>query len=192
MEFNIDLKRKPSSLLTPTCFVGAVVEIPLEQFQQLINDPLGNRDYIREHSSAMWQDGDQYHCLLVLSEDTLDGVLIEAEGYDHVQYGAYVSGAWLVLKAELEQVADRIIYVGTEETTDGRWLFYNNRIDIEMGLTVSETNGIGNMLLEKLKQRPEVDDATLTDWHIQVSYHPQYCKKLASASAQNENPELHM
>ena len=48
-----------------------------------------------------------------------------------------------------------------------------------MGLVIEDGNGFDTMLLEKLEQRPEAADVTLTDECFDVCYYLDYCKNLA-------------
>ena len=48
-----------------------------------------------------------------------------------------------------------------------------------MGLVIEDGNGFDTMLLEKLEQRPEAADVTLTDECFDVCYYLDCCKNLA-------------
>lgn len=45
-----------------------------------------------------------------------------------------------------------------------------------MGLVIEDGNGFDTMLLEKLEQRPEAADVTLTDECFDVCYYLDCCK----------------
>lgn len=61
----------------------------------------------------------------------------------------------------------------------GSWCYYFSELYEQMGLVIEDGNGFDTMLLEKLEQRPEAADVTLTDECFDVCYYLDYCKNLA-------------
>lgn len=59
------------------------------------------------------------------------------------------------------------------------WCYYFSELYEQMGLVIEDGNGFDTMLLEKLEQRPEAADVTLTDECFDVCYYLDYCKNLA-------------
>lgn len=68
---------------------------------------------------------------------------------------------------------------GAENTNEGSWCYYFSELYEQMGLVIEDGNGFDTMLLEKLEQRPEAADVTLTDECFDVCYYLDYCKNLA-------------
>ncbi len=79
----------------------------------------------------------------------------------------------------LEQAVEKIIREGAENTNEGSWCYYFSELYEQMGLVIEDGNGFDTMLLEKLEQRPEAADVTLTDECFDVCYYLDYCKNLA-------------
>lgn len=79
----------------------------------------------------------------------------------------------------LEQAVEKIIREGVENTNEGSWCYYFSELYEQMGLVIEDGNGFDTMLLEKLEQRPEAADVTLTDECFDVCYYLDYCKNLA-------------
>ena len=48
--------------------------------------------FLFKNNDKMWFDPDVlcWHCLLVKGENSKDGILVEAEGYAHARYAAFV------------------------------------------------------------------------------------------------------
>lgn len=179
MELRMNLIHKPENLDLPTCVVEDVVVLSDKQFDALLFAPLKRWAFIAERTRTMWDDGEIYHCLLALSAGRQDGVLIEAEGYDYVRNGAYVTGARMLLEAELAHAADLIVRDGLENAQEGDSGFSLSRLRQETGLAVTESNGIGAMLLDALSHRPEVAAVVLEAGHVRTVFHPEFCKTLS-------------
>lgn len=110
-----------------------------------------------------------------MGEGLEDGIF----AYDAGEHFAYLPGARAVVDSVLEQAVEKIIREGTENTNEGNWCYYFSELYEQMGLVIEEGNGFDAMLLEKLEQRPEAAEVTLTDECFDVCYYLDYCKNLA-------------
>ncbi|MCB6872281.1 hypothetical protein LIZ94_02285 [Flavonifractor plautii] len=110
-----------------------------------------------------------------MGEGLEDGIF----AYDAGKHFAYLPGARAVVDSVLEQAVEKIIREGTENTNEGNWCYYFSELYEQMGLVIEEGNGFDAMLLEKLEQRPEAAEVTLTDECFDVCYYLDYCKNLA-------------
>ena len=95
-----DLIRKPDTLKPTCCTIEKTIEVSAEEYDSLIAAPCKDRSFITENKEHMWMDNEGNHCLLVLGENREDGVLIEAEGYDWVRYGALIPHARDIIAAQ--------------------------------------------------------------------------------------------
>ena len=99
------LEHKPIHFEPSECVVEKTVSLPHEQFQELMDEPLRDHDFISENRMSMYCDENEiYHCLLVYDEQSGDGLLIDAEGYDYARYSAYIHNAkGIIEQYELKQ-----------------------------------------------------------------------------------------
>jgi len=100
LNIRADLIRKPEDFKMPCCVVEKIIEIPAEEFDDFIVRPYESRDFIRENKHFTRNENGVDHCMLVLGQNREDGVLVEADGYDWVRYGAYLSGARAIVAAQ--------------------------------------------------------------------------------------------
>lgn len=184
------LDRKPGGYPPPRCQVDKVVELSAGEFDDFLKNPLQDKAFITENKEVMYNDGHMAHCLLVLGRDRNDGVLVEAEGYDFAKYAAFLFGARDIVNAEIRQAADRIVREGVENTSEGSWCFYFDELYEQTGLVVKEGNGLGEMLLEALRQRPEIADVEMTGECFDAVYYLDFCKNLSSSAQPGEKTSL--
>lgn len=178
MKLKMNLLHKPAHFQLPECRVEKVLELPAEDFAALVSQPFQDYGFISENKKVMKEADGVFHCLLALGEGQDDGVLIEAEGYESVRYGAYLPGARVILKAAVQQAADLIIKEGTENTLNGEWFYYFDALNDELDLAVREDNGIGGMIVDELNRRPEVDVVEMDYEGFAPVFFPKYCKNL--------------
>lgn len=182
------LKRRPESLNTDLCQVNKVVELPGPAFDSFVFNPLAIREFIAENKELMGAEGFRNHCLLVLGRDRIDGVLVNSRRTDRVEYAAYLPNARTIVNAAVEQAAERIVREAVENTTEGSWCFYFDELYEQTGLVVTHDNGLGGMLLEALRQRPEVADVEMTGECFDAVYYLDFCKNLSSSAQPEERP----
>ena len=67
------------------------VVLDSELFEQFINNPLNDYDFIKENVEIMHCDNDGvFHCILITSNQHDYGILVESEGYHYARYTAYL------------------------------------------------------------------------------------------------------
>ena len=98
----VNFTRKPTSeQIYPQdeFIIEKVVKLEKEEFENLLKEPLKDRDYIKENKDKMYEDKDGYwHCIYVIADDYDYGILIESEGSDYPRYTAYLPKAVFDLK----------------------------------------------------------------------------------------------
>lgn len=71
--------------------IEKVIRLPKDEFEDLLRNPLADREYVRENKALMFQDEKEIlHCIYVVSEGYDYGILIESEGADYPRYTAFL------------------------------------------------------------------------------------------------------
>ncbi|MEG0528176.1 MAG: DUF4314 domain-containing protein, partial [Longicatena sp.] len=98
LEVNTPLVRK--SILEPTKnLIKVAIKLPYGEYHDLLENPMSERDYIKEHVERMFQDQDGInHSILVYCDEEPDGILIESEGYYYARYQGYVNNVHELLE----------------------------------------------------------------------------------------------
>ena len=100
MKVNFVRKPTPSEIYPQDEFIiEKVVRLSKEEFENLLKEPLKDRDYVIENKELMYEDKDGFmHCIYVVADDYDYGILIESEGSDYPRYTAYLPKAVFDLK----------------------------------------------------------------------------------------------
>lgn len=100
MKVNFIRKPTPSEIYPQDEFIiEKVVKLSQLEFAQLLEEPLKDRDYIRENKNLMYEDKDGFwHCIFVIADGYDYGILIESEGCDYPRYTAYLPKSVFELK----------------------------------------------------------------------------------------------
>ena len=178
MKIKANLWNKPVNFQMDDCQIEKVVELPRDQFSELVITPLTNQPFIAENKRWMFVDDSAVHCLLALGQGSGDGVLIYSAGYDYPRLAAYLPGIRDILNARLGRAADFIVQQGTEATENGSWSVSFEELEKRTGITLRRGNGLDGMLLEALTRRREVTSAALTDTGIDIAYHLHFCPRI--------------
>ena len=183
MKIRAEMGRQRAPLWPYEYQVDKVVELPNTAFVSLMMQPLHPYDFIECNRIEPHQDDGITHCLLFLSDDRTDGVLVQCGDDGRAMYSAYVAGARDVVQARLDRVADFILRECIENRGAESWqAHFNDRpacgscrvsfqeLEKELGLTIREGNGLDAMLLDALRRRPEVSTVELSDGCIDTDY----------------------
>ena len=184
MKIRAEMGRQRAPLWPHEYQVDKVVELHNTVFASFIMQPLDRYDFIERNEVEPHQGTGLDHCLLLLSDDRTDGVLVQCAGDGRAMYAAYVAGARDVAQARLNRVADFIVQQGTEHTASGSWRVYCEELDEKFGVAIWEGNGLDAMLKDTLEHRPEVAQAEVSRQHIETTFHPEFCAQLRSAAAE--------
>ena len=101
MIIQAELKRKQSEYEGEACSVDKVIELPAQRFQQFSRALLADYDFIAENKTAIRQDTDSRHCLLILDAGGADGFLVDPQGYNYARYSAFVPNARSLLTPDM-------------------------------------------------------------------------------------------
>jgi len=181
--------REQGPLLRPEYAVDKVVEIHDGQFASFVVQPWDRYEFIEQNNVAPYQDDGVGHCLLVLREDSTDGVLVLCDGYGAASLAAYLTGARDMVQAQLEQAADLIVRQGVEHTASGNWAVYFGELEEQFGLSIRPGSGLDAMLKETLERRPEVAGVEVVSVGIDTTFRPEFCKGLQN-STEKKKPDI--
>ena len=73
------------------------------------------------------------------------------------------------------EIADALVREGTSQTTTGRWSVGFEEIQNRFGLDLSADSDAGRLIVIALKQEEEINELIMTEDHIEMSYHLEYC-----------------
>mgnify|MGYP000939646914 CR=1 FL=1 len=156
MNFKARFERKANAPEVTDADIVGVVTLNQEQFAWFSERLLDDYDFIADYSKETYDDGERKHCLLVLGAGEDDGILVCSEGSFYARYSAYLPKARQILRDEVHRVAELMIKGRFGETENGSWVIGFDDIKEHFDLTVSPTNGIGEMLLGELEVQEEV------------------------------------
>ena len=156
LTIHADLIHKPTTMRQPVCQIKEIIELPQDEFISLSHHPNADYDFIAENRDLMGKWDGAYHCLLALDKDGTDGVLIEAEGYDSVRYGAYVSHARDYVERELERAAELFLKDISPDPETGDISIYLEDIEEYTGADVRDDSEIARMFYRILERHPAV------------------------------------
>ena len=72
--------------------IEKVIEIELKQFNEFLDDMLGDYDFIEANKDLMYVDSNHiWHAVLVTAKEVDFGILVQSEGYAYARYSAYLS-----------------------------------------------------------------------------------------------------
>ena len=182
MNFKARFERKANAPQVTDADIVGVVTLNQEQFAWFSERLLDDYDFIADYAKETYDDGERKHCLLVLGEGEDDGILVCSEGSFYARYSAYLPKARQILRDEVHRVAELMIKGRFGETENGSWVIGFDDIKEHFDLTVSPTNGIGEMLLGELEAQEEVGAVIATEDCFEISEYLQNAPEDASAS----------
>lgn len=159
---NVPLTHKADGFSPIECVVERIVTIPQRYFDEMLEHPLQDSPYIAENKQYMWNDGDTAHCVLFLSYDTDDGILVQCEGYDYARRSQFIPDAKnLVFASGFTEPENRIhesLMKMAEEAArfshQGKTGINFKELADKMGLDFEEE--LGRALAELLRNREDI------------------------------------
>lgn len=183
-------ERKTNEFPAKDCQIEKVVELPQEEYVSFRSHLIRDAGFIADSKDSMFVDKNGIqHCLLVMGQGNTEGILIQSEGYDYARYASLLPGARDFVKARLSELADHIIKEGTQNTGNGSWTVYFDKLEEQYGIYLDASNGIGSMLLSLLEARPEVSEIEPMEDGFDMSFYLDYCQNLDEGSVRQEPEE---
>lgn len=112
------LYRKADRYEPHRCVVEKAVTIPHSEFELMRLHPIQDSIYIKEFKDLMCYADGADHCVLFIDEDSGDGMLVQAEGYDYARYSQFVPDARGLMETASLTEAERQIHGYLREITD--------------------------------------------------------------------------
>jgi len=156
--------RKENQFDLSGCRIDKVVTLPKDEYIHFKNNMLTNFDFIADSIEDMYVDSNKtIHCLLVMGEESPDGVLIDSSGYGYARYTSYLPNAKLFMESQIQKLSDLIIenHENIIDFTD-----IENRYNVK----VTPNNGIGSMLLNELQRQNVISDIDVQEDCFNVTY----------------------
>lgn len=75
----------------------------------------------------------------------------------------------------LKEIANALVQEGIQRTTTGTWSVSFQEIRKRFGLDLSADSDAGRLIVIALKQEEEINELIMTEDHIEMSYHLEYC-----------------
>ena len=184
MKIKAIFQRKEAKYETEDCEISRVVELPNNQYSYFASRLLADHDFLVELRDEMGftEDGVR-HCLLVLSEDGDDGILVDAQGSSYARYTSFLPNArQQLILGQYQSLADfaKGMYGHAEEATQR---ILKNQVDGVYYLQLSDlpdpqTNPLFDhkLLGEMLSERPEFETVETMSSEILVGVAPEYQK----------------
>ena len=177
--------------------IEKTVELPEEEFRQMLHHPMGEQDFIKNNRELMKQDDKGiYHCMLVTGEGRPDGLLVESEGYGYARYASYVPEATALrypslakMNQELAAAVEFIVRDGISQTREGNWSLSFMELEEKNGLHVKDRPFLQELLDCMLSERPEVAEVQIEDDRFDVCYHLDFCANCREETEENEAEE---
>ena len=158
MFMNAPFRRKDSEIETEPCYVETAITLSQYDFNYFKTHLLEDQEFIKNNIDKMGysQDGTR-HCILVLSEGSNDGVLVDSQGSNYARYIAFMPNAkklynldrYLDLSNYVDDMtkfadfcADRIL----QGQDDGRFVLSLSSMKHEYGLHSLDAELLVNML----------------------------------------------
>lgn len=167
------MMRKEPRLKWHECRIEKLVVLQEQEYRHFCMKMLEDYDFIAENRKLMHAEGtpgaETYHCLLVMGESSEDGVLVESEGADYARYASYQPNVKSYLREQMRMAADDILRGEFGKQEDGSWLLGWDDIKEHLDITVSRTNGIGQLLVDELNRREEVAGVIATEDGMEMS-----------------------
>ena len=170
-------ERKPEWFQPVPVEIERIIRISGEELDELFQKPYLEYDFIKKHIDDMYLDEkDVYHAILVMSNERVDGLLIESEGAGYARYASYVPCAMIAASPALSSLvnaiydaANHIVEKGREKNQDVYEFDLNNTDEVEV-LCLLHNPVLQENLIEVLLERDEIAEAVIEQDRLVVRY----------------------
>ncbi len=174
-------KRKPEYFSAVSVEVERVIRISGAELDALFQKPYLEYDFIKQHIDDMYVDEkDVYHAILVMSDERVDGLLIESEGSDYARYASYVPCAAIAaspflseLVTMLNTAANYIAATGREYQEDGGFEVDLSSLENKGTSCLQHDAFLRESLITVLLERDEIAHAEIKEGILSVKFEPE-------------------
>ena len=181
------LQRKESEIHFDACQINHIHELSEQAFHSFRQNLLAEYDFLREYNEKF--AGEPVEGLrsgvLVLGKGLDDGIFVCTEGYDYARYSAYVPNArqallmkqYPALQAYCEDMADLADGCIRKAVTLGLPEEYRFTLCEVQGHSNSFYAFNGNLFMDMLCDRPEIDSLEVDGDEVILTMNPDYLPK---------------
>lgn len=168
------MQRKVSDYLIDRCKIDALVILEHEDFENFRNNLLSGYDFIKDNIDCMYVDSEgTMHCLLVLDEDTPDGILVESEGTVYARYSSYLPNAASLVQAHIQTVVNQMADQAKLDTDNRIWSCDYETFSEKLGIKGTEEGAVAKMIRDALNERGDVENTYSDEEGIKVVFQDQ-------------------
>lgn len=165
--------RKEEKMPVQKCIIEAVIMIPDSEFKEFQEGLYESRPFIRDNLDKMYVGkSGEYHTILVVGDESPDGVLVESEGYDYARYVSFLPEAKAFLKRKMEGLADKIITDRRKENPEELVRIGFSELSEKYGIDFNPNQGLFYYLLPVLRGRKEIRDVYVEQEGILCAFVP--------------------
>ncbi|MEE0186636.1 MAG: DUF6329 domain-containing protein [Oscillospiraceae bacterium] len=119
LKLNSTLNHKQSDYKTREVIVEKVITLYGKSFSELKNHTLDDDPYIAQNRDLMYIDSsDTAHCLLMVDNDSGDGILVESEGMSYARKSQFIPNASALVENSELTVSERKLHNSLKKMVD--------------------------------------------------------------------------
>jgi Large extracellular alpha-helical protein len=161
--------RKEPQFEAESCVVSKVIKLSGSEYDRFSRNMNADQDFIRDNQDLMGFEDGARHCLLVVSDERRDGILVHSSGYDYARYAAFVPNAEGLLSvgrypalADLNKKFTEIVDTIAAQTVPGeRSVVYLQDLENDFGIDLVADGYIRQTVFGMLNEHSEV-----ADWEV--------------------------
>lgn len=171
-------ERKATSFTAKQVKVETVVRVSGAELDMLLEKPFLSYDFIKGHKDDMYVDAEGvYHCILAVSDERMDGLLIESEGADYARYASYAPYAAVLaepvlrdLLENLRHTAEKILLAGRESKRERCSVIEIEKLESCDQLDITENPALQKILSAMLQAREEIAKVEVGEDKIRLEF----------------------
>lgn len=171
-------ERKATSFTAEQVEVETVIRVSAAELDMLLEKPFLSYDFIKEHTDDMYVDAEGvYHCILAVSDERMDGLLIESEGSAYARYASYVPYAAVLaepvlrdLLETLRHTAEKILLAGRESERERCSVIEIGELEGYDQLDITENPALQKILSAMLQAREEIAKVEVREDKIRLEF----------------------
>ena len=170
MKGTTQFRRKDQEMFLDKFRVVAVTTLKQSHFDHFSKHLLDDYSFIERYADMLCVREDGYaDSLLVLNSESEDGILVNSEGAHYARYSSFLPYAKPMIKKQIKDIVDEIIEGKFGELDGGNWFIGFDDIKEHFDITVTKENGIGELIIEELESREEVDEIIASEDAIEIT-----------------------
>ena len=189
-----ELRKKHDAFSTRSWEVNKIIDLPLDEFESFRQDLLEPRSFIKENAAVMTTENGTHHCLLVMGEGCMDGILVNSCGHDFAYFSAFIPNARQIafmeqrynciqdLESNLTEAAEDVISQALVFKGDGFMRIPVDGLDID--------NRHSHILADMLRENSLFKEVKVKDDRLIISVNRQEQKETPRHRPSEEKVEI--